>query len=197
MSPRKGKFTDTFEDEPNDLVGMPPSTYSLSSDATVVVDQLMTAYPEQLGHLRNYRIALLRRNSSRTDNEFDVQGAGGAFVRADRERGMFPGFDAGIWFQGKWWDQFTPHQRKAWLHGYLLRLGIAPKGGRLKLLRPEVVEWASVVRIYGAWQPTLELFAHGLDDHERSGAGEAADGAVVRRLSAVPPPPPSSTTQPH
>lgn len=195
MSPRR---KNGFEDEPDQLVfGMPPSTYALNSDIAVIAGELIAQYPEQLGHLTNFTLAYLRRSSSRVDNDFHVESASGSFIRSDRERAIFAGFDGGVWVQGKAWDNFAPPQRRAWVHSLLLRLGVAPKGGKLKMLRPDVVEWASIVRIYGPWSEQLTLFSKAHDDHEIAGSGAAADAAVVRRVSAVPPPPHPSTTHPH
>lgn len=173
--PRGKKFIDGFKDAPKDdepsqmVLGMPASTYSPSGDVTEVAERLIANYPVQLGYLRNFRLVFLARSSSRADNEFHVQSAGGAFIRSDRERGIDASSDGGVWVDRKVWNGFSPEQRQAWLHGYLLRLGIAPKGGRLKMLKPDVVEWASIVRIYGAWAQPLTLFGEALGEHQGPG----------------------------
>ena len=185
--PRRKKFIDGFEDAPDPEqleFGMPPSTYALSSDVAEVGNRLIANYEDQLGYLTNFRLGFLLRTSQRTDNEFDVQGAGGAFIRGDRERGLYPGFDGGVWVQARWWNAFTPLQRQAWIHGYLLRLGIAPRGGRLRMLRPDVIEWAAIARLYGPWVEQLKLFAQGLDDHGTGASGSSRRPAPAPRPSA-------------
>jgi hypothetical protein len=186
MSPRGKRFSDRFEDAPDAdqlAFGLPPSTHTPDGDMTDVVNELVARYPEALGHLKNVRLIVLRRSSRRTDNEFHVESASGAFIRSDRERSIRPDIDGGIWLQGSDWDRFSPHQRRAWVHGLLLRLGLT-RDGRLKKLRPEVVEWAQIVAIYGAWQDTLKLFGEGLDAHEKPGPRPAG---LALRAPAVPP----------
>jgi Putative phage metallopeptidase len=172
---------------------MPPSAHTLSSDVTEVGNELIGNHPEQLGHLKNYSLVFLMRESQRTDNDFHVQSAGGAFIRSDRERGIRPDVDAGVWVQRRWWDNFSPHQRRAWVHGYLLRFGISPNGARLRLLRPDVVEWASIAREYGVWEPTLGLFVNELDDHAN---GNAAPGVPKRPVALHRPPASDASTAP-
>lgn len=178
--PRKKTYG--FKDAPTEgeqiALGMPASTYALNGDVTEVAERLIRNHPEQLGHLLNFQLCFLRRSSSRTDDEFHPATAGGAFIRSDRERGITGSFDGGVWVQGKWWDRFTPEQRMAWIHSYLLRLGIAPRGGKLKMLRPDVIEWASVVRIYGSWSQQLVLFQDGLDAHQ--GPGGTVDTTAAK-----------------
>lgn len=187
------KFTDGFEDAPpmppdpeaqQIAFGMRAPTYVLNGDVTRVGDDLIARYPESLGWLANVRLAYLRRESKRTDNEFHPDTASGAFVRSDRERSIRPDIDAGIWVQGTFWDRFNPEQRRAWVHSLLLRFAMTPEGN-IKRQRPDVAEFAQVVRIYGPWADQLRLFADGISAH---GNPPPTPAAIARRsLDAQPP----------
>lgn len=184
---RNKSFADRFEDasDPEDqtviAMGMRAPTYQPNSDIAVVASALIGRYPESLGFLTNFRLTYLRRTSSRTDNEFHPLSAAGSFIRSDRERAIRTDVDAGIWLQGTFWDRFSPEQRMAWVHSLLLRFGMTPKGA-LRLLRPDVVEWAQVARIYGPWADQLKLFAEGLDAHANPAPKPAA---IARREAAA------------
>lgn len=191
----KKLFGDRFEDAPDPEepatripMGMRAPTYAANADLRVVADELIARYPESLGYLSSFKLIFLRRASSRTDNEFHPMSASGAFIRSDRERAIRGDVDAGLWLQGTFWDRFNPEQRRAWMHSLLLRFGMTPKGA-LRLLRPDVVEWAQVVRIYGPWADQLKLFAEGLDSHAHPGPRPAA----MTRREQVPPPPATPT----
>lgn len=185
----KKSFGDRFEDapDPEDVtelsMGMRASPYTPNADITSVANELIGRYPESLGFLTNFHLILLRRHSERTDNEFHPATASGAFIRSDRERAIRTDIDAGVWFQGTFWDRFTVEQRRAWTHSQLLRFGMSPKGA-LKLLRPDVVEWAQVVRIYGPWADQLVLFQEGLDAHAHPSPKPAA---IARREAGTQP----------
>lgn len=182
----KKSFADKFEDAPDPEVqtvafGMKSPTYAPSGDIASVANELIGRYPESLGWLVNVKLTYLRRASSRTDNEFHPMSAAGAFVRSDRERAIRTDVDAGIWLQGTFWDRFTIDQRRAWVHSLLLRFGMTPKGA-IRLVRPDVVEFAQIARIYGPWADQLALFAEGLDAHANPAPKPAA---VARREAAA------------
>jgi hypothetical protein len=187
--PRK-LFGDRMEDagDPEDVtriaMGMRAPTYQPNSDIASVAIELIGRYPESLGFLANFNLTYLRRSSSRTDNEFHPMSASGAFIRSDRERAIRTDVDAGIWLQGAFWDRFTIMQRRAWVHSLLLRLGMTPKGA-LRLVRPDVAEFAQVARIYGPWADQLKLFAEGLDSHAHPAPRPAA---LARREATAQPP---------
>lgn len=186
MSQRKS-FADKFEDAPDPedqtviAMGMRAPTYQPNSDIAAVATELIGRYPEALGFLTNFRLTFLRRTSTRTDNEFHPMSASGAFIRSDRERAIRTDVDAGIWLQGTFWDRFTVDQRRAWVHSLLLRLGMTPKGA-LRLVRPDVAEFAQIARLYGPWADQLRLFADGLDAHSSPAPKPAA---IARRESAA------------
>lgn len=192
--PRK-LFGDRFEDAPDPEevtvipMGMRAPTYAPNADITSVANELIGRYPESLGFLTNYRLIFLRRASSRTDNEFHVMSASGAFIRSDRERAIRTDIDAGVWFQGTFWDRFSVDQRRAWVHSLLLRFGMTPKGA-LRLQRPDVVEWAQVARLYGPWADQLKLFAEGLHAHDHPAPKPAA--IARREAEATTPPVPTN-----
>lgn len=189
---RNKSFADRFEDAPDPedqtviAMGMRAPTYQPNSDIAAVATELIGRYPESLGFLTNFRLTYLRRSSSRTDNEFHPLSAAGSFIRSDRERAIRTDVDAGIWLQGTFWDRFSVDQRRAWVHSLLLRFGMTPKGA-LRLLRPDVVEWAQVARIYGPWADQLKLFQEGLDAFSHPAPRPAA---ITRREAA------GSTTAP-
>lgn len=180
--PRK-KSTDAFADAPSGddekddqlKFGLPQSTYQLNSDIAVVAERVIRNYPVSLGHLVNVPLAFLRRSSRRTDEEFAVDKAGHAFIRSDRERGIDPTFQAGIWFQGNVWDKFSPDQRQAWVHHQLLHLQVTSTG-KLKLTGHEAEEFADVLRVYGVWTDQLKLAFEQADAHE--GPAAKADLSV-------------------
>lgn len=182
------KFADRFEDakDPEDVtqiaMGMKAPTYVPNGDITTIANELIGRYPESLGFLANVRLIYLRRASTRTDNEFHPMSASGAFIRSDRERAIRTDVDAGIWLQGTFWDRFGIDQRRAWVHSLLLRFGMTPKGA-IRLVRPDVVEFAQIARIYGPWADQLALFAEGLDAH----AHPAPKPAALRSVPAEPP----------
>ena len=183
----KRKFGDRFEDAPasEDVTelafGLRAPTYSPNADITRVAEDLIARFGTSLGHLQSFRIIYLRRASSRTDNEFHPLSASGAFIRSDRERAIRGDIDAGVWVQGHYWDRFDPVQRQAWLHSLLLRFGMTPKGA-IRLIRPDVSEWAEVARLYGAWADQLVLFREGLVAHDRPAPTPAA---IARRDAAA------------
>jgi hypothetical protein len=179
----------TEGEAPPAVLGMPASAYNLNGDLAQVAGDLIASH-ETLAHLRNFALAYLRRTSQRTDNEFHVDKASGAFVRSDRERGITAAYDAGIWVQGKAWDGFDPRTRRAWVHSLLLRLQTTPTG-TLKRVRPDVSEFAEVVREHGAWGDALQQLALGFDAHGQAQAltsTAAADTAALKRLGAATPP---------
>lgn len=174
--PRGKKFTDSFKDAPSEdeeraeqiKFGLPMSTYGLSGEVTTVANRVIGNHPTSLGHLVNIPLAFLFRSSRRTDEEFAVDKAAHAFIRSDRERGIDPTYQAGLWFQRTAWDRFTPEQRMAWVHHQLLHLMVTSTG-KLKLVGHEAEEFAEVGRIYGAWHDQLALFAEASDAHQGPG----------------------------
>jgi hypothetical protein len=183
----KKLFGDKFEDapDPEDVTqiafGMKATPYSTNGDMATVLNDLIAGFPESLGFLANVRIIVLRRASSRTDNEFHVASASGVWIRGDRERAVRADVDAGVWLQGEFWDRFNPMQRQAWLHHLLLRFTLTPKGA-LKLQRPDMVVWPEELRIYGAWSEQLKLGMQNFDAHEHPGPKPAA---IARREAAA------------
>ncbi len=97
------------EDAPQQLasMAMPDSTYVLNGDIATVVERIVKRYPHKFAHLANARLACLMRESKRSEDEFSVDGSGGAFIRNDRERGIDSRFDAGVWFRRRWWDRMA------------------------------------------------------------------------------------------
>src|SRR5919205_4045059 len=166
--PRKKDMPD---DDGQLFIGMPPSTYALNSDVAIVVERLIAYHSESLGHLANFKLACLRRSSTRTNEHFSVDKAGGSWVCGDRERGKDLRFDAGVWFQASWWDRFSPEQRQAWAFHQLCHLQMNPHG-RLVRVGHDTEAFASEARIFGAWEDQLRLFAQGLDENEGGHAGE-------------------------
>jgi len=183
----KKSFGDRFDDapDPEDVtrvpMGMRASAYQPNADITAIASSLIGRYPESLGFLTNFSLIFLRRASSRTDNEFHPMSASGPFIRSDRERSIRTDVDAGIWLQGVFWDRFTVEQRTAWVHSLLLRFGMTPKGA-LKLVKPDVAEFAQIARLYGPWMDQLKLFNEGLDAHANPSPKPAA---IARREAAA------------
>ena len=189
--PRK-LFGDKFEDapDPEDVTvvacGMKASPCQASADMTTVVDDLIGRFPESLGFLKNVRLIVLRRASSRTDNEFHPAAASGVWIRSDKERAVRADIDAGVWLQGEFWDRFNPLQRQAWLHHLLLRFTLTPKGA-LKLQRPDLVVWPEELRIYGAWSEQLKLGMQSWDAHEHPSPKPAAIARREAEAATTPP----------
>lgn len=188
------KATDSFKDAPPEGeqmgLGLPPSTYRLNSDIAVVAERLMTNYPERLGHLRNFRIAFLRRDTQRSDpaETFGVDRMGGVRKRSELERGIYAGMDIAVWFMATWWDRFSPEQRTAWVDHQLCHIQMTPKG--LPVIVPhDVDEFATIARIYGQWDEQMVLFAESLDAYQPGGP---KPGMTIRQVSATPPPPTTS-----
>jgi hypothetical protein len=183
--PRGRKFTDGFKDAPSDeekvaeqiKFGLPVSSYTHNGDIATVKDRVIANNPTSLGHLLNIPLACLMRSSRRTDEDFAVDKAGHAFIRSDRERGIDPTYQAGIWVQRAVWDKFSPEQRLAWVHHLLLHLQVTATG-KLRLIGHEADEFAEVARIYGAWHNQLALFAEANDAHQ--GPGGTVDTTAAR-----------------
>lgn len=188
--PRGKKFTDGFKDAPSEAeeraeqikFGLPMSTYTISGDIATVANRVIGNNPTSLGHLVNIPLAFLFRSSRRTDEEFAVDKAAHAFIRSDRERGIDPTYQAGIWFQRTVWDRFTPEQRMAWVHHELLHLQVTSTG-KLKLVGHEAEDFAEVARIYGAWHDQLKLFAEAHDAH--AGPGGTVDTSAAKPAGGV------------
>ena len=184
--PRK-LFGDRFEDAPEPesevtqiAFGMRATPYSPNSDMATVVHDLIGRFEASLGFLKNVRLAVLRRASTRTDNEFHVASASGVWIRNDKERAIRGDVDAGVWLDGDAWDRLNPTQRQAWLHHLLLRFTLTPKGA-LKLQRPEVMAWPEELKVYGAWSDQLKLGFQGLDANTPG----PKPAAIARREAAA------------
>lgn len=149
---------------------MPASTYVLSSDVATVVERVIARFPVKFGHLVNAKLACMKRTSKRAEDTFTVDGAGRAFVRSDRERGITAGFDAGIWFRTKWWDAMSPERRDAWVFHQLSHLFSRPSGGGLVLVGHDVEAFADEAVHFGAWEEQLALFEQNLDQYTPGGA---------------------------
>ena len=186
----KKSFADRFEDAPDPedeatqiAFGMRASPYSANSDMAAVVHDLIGRFGPSLGFLKNVRLAVLRRASKRTDNEFHVASASGVWIRNDKERAIRGDVDAGVWLDGDAWDRLNVTQRQAWVHHLLLRFTLTPKGA-LKLQRPDVMAWPEELKIYGAWSDQLKLGFQGLD---ASVPGHRPPAPPRREQPAAPP----------
>ncbi len=144
-------------------LAMPSSTFSQSSDVGDVAAELILQFPERLGHLAQFRFIHLRKHSKRTDSEFAVDGSGGGFVRSDRERGIFGRYDAGLWFDAKWWDRLTVHGRRAWVYHQLCHFLTRSKGIGLLRIGHDVEAFVSEGILFGAWDEQLALFVQNVD----------------------------------
>jgi hypothetical protein len=156
------------------------STYHHDPDMLRTVHDLIGEHPTRFGHLRGYTLAALRRDSKRTDDAFAVDKAGGSFVRNDRERGISAEHDAGVWFRGKWWDQMTEEQRRAWTFHQLLHLQTGAKGDGLRRVGHDVEAFAEEGLVFGAWDASLTLWQSNLDRHDSSSSDE--DEKVAERI---------------
>lgn len=165
---------------------MPDSTYVLSGDVATVKDRVIARFPEKFGHLANAKLACLKRVSKRSEDDFTVDGSGGAFIRSDRERGLDPSFDAGVWFRTKWWDQMTPEKRDAWMFHQLSHLVARPSGGGLVKVGHDVEAFADEPVFFGAWEEQLSLFEQNLDAYT-PGAGILRSSAKATGSEAPPP----------
>lgn len=158
------------------------STYAHDDAVGDVVRTVLSKWPEKFRHLRSLAIASLRRESRASDDAFAVDKAGGAFVRADRERGVSSEYDVGVWFRGRFWDQMTPEQRQAWAFHQLSHLQPTPKGDSIRKVGHDVEAFTDEGLIFGAWEASLTLWATNLDRHER---GEAPTPDVPKRVVAA------------
>jgi len=146
-------------------MAMPDSTYTLSGDIAEVVARVIARFPDKLGHLANAKLACLKRTSKRAEDTFQVDVAGGAFIRSDRERGIDYTYDAGVWFRSKWWDHMAVAKREAWVFHQLSHLQSRPSGGGLVMVGHDVEAFADEPVHFGAWDDQLALFEANLDQY--------------------------------
>lgn len=158
----KGKGTDDRPDMEQMSLALPASTYNHSSDVAAVVQAVIGDFPEKFRHLVNAKIACLLRQSKTSEDAFSVDGSGGSFVRSDRERGISAMADIGVWFRAKWWQQFTPDARRAWVFHQLSHLAARPKGGGIVRVGHDAEVFAEEGLIFGAWYDQLGLFSQNL-----------------------------------
>lgn len=157
----RGKKNDD-EATPLELGDRPPSAYSLNGDIATVADELIGVHSVELGHLVNFKLAYQRRETTRVDETWDVDGVAKSWIASDRDRGLHS-FDAGVWVRGTTWDRLDPMQRRALVLHHLLHFQVTPKYA-LKRVGHDVGEFAMVGRIYGAWETNLQLWTRALDD---------------------------------
>jgi|GEM_PF-6527509 len=144
---------------------MPDSTYVLSGDIASAVARVIARFPDKFGHLVNAKLACLKRQSKTSEDAFTVDGSGGSFIRSDRERGLDPSFDAGVWFRTKWWDSMAVDKREAWIFHQLSHLHPRPSGGGLVRIGHDVEAFADEPKHFGAWEEQLSLFEKNLDQY--------------------------------
>jgi len=159
-------------------IGMPDPGFKLDGDMTAMGERLIAENDVELGHLRNFQLRYLRRSSRRTDMEFHPAKCSGVFIRQGRERAIYAEADAGVWLMGMHWDRFDPStQRRPWLHSLLLRLQMTAEGA-LVLVKPDLIEWASILNRYGEWTNQLRLE---LAPHDATEAPAAATFVTVAK----------------
>jgi hypothetical protein len=162
--PRKPKFEDAPAAGQASLA-MPDPGYVASSDMAHLLAACIADYPEKLGHLRDVTFATLSRTSTNAEDSFSVDGSGGGWIRAPKERAIYGLADAGVWMRSKWWDKLSPTQRRAWMFHQLSHFQINPNG-TLRRVGHDVEAFADEALIFGTWDDgQLALFSQNLDRH--------------------------------
>lgn len=170
-------------------LAMPASTYALNSEIAEVVANVVRDFPEKFAHLVNARIACLKRQSPRSEDDFGVDRSGGSFVRSDRERGIDARFDCGVWFRGRWWDQMTIEARRAWVFHQLCHLAPRPAGEGLKRIGHDVEAFADEGLHFGEWMHQLELFGDNVRKNRDAGGGMQLPKRGPKAVPSDPPTP--------
>jgi predicted metallopeptidase len=140
----------------------PDQQFVRAPDVDRVVEALIATHAVTFAHLRNFNLLLLFKKGTPPKAE-----ESGSFIHAIARAFKVPplwqsvtGYEVGFWVWEWWWDRFAPEQREALAMHELLHIGIS--GGKPRMEKHDVEDFALVVRHYGRWSDSVKLYAQQL-----------------------------------